>query len=1079
VYQILFIIIKFYFNLIMEKLKLIKCLKTMLILIGMSLFSGQLFAQNSITGKVVDETGQPLIGATVQLKGAQGASTTDINGKFSLTLPANVTTITVSYLGFYSQDVPVNQTSKNITVTLVANPSNLNEVVVVGYGAQKKRDVTGAITKVSAQTLQEAPTSNMVTELQGRVAGLDIVNNSSTPGASGAEQVRLRGNRTFYDTKATTSQVNALDQPFIVVDGIPFGGNFNDLDANNISNVEILKDASATAIYGSRGSGGVILVTTKKGKAGKVITTFNSYYGITNILSELKVYNGQQYAQLKADAAALNTQNPGQAVYPLTAAEQAGLNAGTSTDWQKLIYQQGATTDQSIAISGGGDATQYNVGAGYFNEKGIIPNQNYRRYSLRSAIDSKLASFLTVGFNSLNTLQYTDNPGGSSVTSGLLKFSPLVSPYNPDGSVNQLPLVGSIDATNVNPLTLKTDAGAILSEDRRFRTFNSIYAEASFLKYFKYRFNLGLDFSQDNYNNYTGANTYVNSNITTQANTTAQIQNSESYTYTLENLLTYEQTFAQKHHVTFTGLFSEQKDHYQFSGFNALGIPADYIQNTNFALASSISAQNGVFQERGLLSFMARANYSFDNRYVLTATVRKDGSSVLAPGHQYFTYPALGAAWNITNEKFMKGVETLDNLKLRVGWGRTGNQGSQPYQTLGLLGNTNNVNGSNLPIAYNFGQTAAGQQNGVVVNTLASPTLRWQSTAEWNIGVDFGLFRDRLTGTVDVYKENTKDILVNNVIPGSLGATNQISNLGQSRDEGLEISLSSVNIQSANGFRWSTDFVWAANREAITALPNGAQNNLANLWFVGQPISVIYDYKKLGIWQTGDPGLTAQTSPVEKPGQIKVQDVNGDGKINASDKQILGNFQPQWTAGLTNRFAYKGFDFSFILNARMGMKVLVPYISTDAASNGFGFFLQGRTNQVRVDYWTPSNPTNAFPRPDASVSGPIFGSTLQYVDGSFIKCRSINLGYTIPSKVLAKAGISSLRVFVSALNPFILYSPFVKAGYGPDPEGNGYGGQGVTVGPTNGGSSVITQQIVVNANNPSTRQFNIGVNLKF
>ncbi|HEY2582697.1 MAG TPA: TonB-dependent receptor [Mucilaginibacter sp.] len=1054
----------------------------MLILIGMSLFSGQLFAQSTITGKVVDDGGQPLIGATVQLKGAQGATTTDVNGKFSLPLPANITTITVTYLGFFTQNVDVKQTTRNLTVTLVANPANLNEVVVVGYGAQKKRDVTGAITKVSAATLQEAPTSNMVTELQGRVAGLDIVNNSSTPGASGAEQIRLRGNRTFTQNGTASSTVNALDQPFIVVDGIPFGGSFNDLDANNIASVEILKDASATAIYGSRGSGGVILVTTKKGKPGKVITSFNSYYGISNILSELKVYNGTQYAQLKADAAALNTQNPGQAVYPLTAAEQAGLAAGTNTDWQKLIYQQGATTDQSISISGGTDATQYNVGAGFYDEKGIIPNQNYRRYSLHSTIDSKIADFISVGFNNLTTLQYTNNPGGSGVTAGLLKFSPLVSPYNPDGSVNLNPLVGSIDAANINPLTLKTDAGALLSEDRRLRTFNSIYAEASFLKYFKYRFNLGLDFTQENYNNYTGANTYVNSSITTQANTTAQLSNSEAYTYTLENVLTYDQTFAQKHHVSFTGLFSEQKDHFQSSGFNALGIPADYIQNTNFALANSITPQNGVFYERGLLSFMARANYSYDNRYVLTATVRKDGSSVLAPGHQYFTYPALGAAWNITNEQFMKGVNTLDNLKLRVGWGKTGNQGSNPYQTLGLLGNTTNVNGTIVPNAYNFGQGTTGQQNAYIVNQLANPTLQWQSTAEWNIGVDFGLFRDRLTGTVDVYKENTKNILVNNVIPPSLGSPTQISNLGQSRDEGLEISLSSVNIQTASGFRWSTDFVWAANREAITALPYGAQSNLANLWFVGQPFSVIYDYKKLGIWQTGDPGLAAQTSPTEVAGQIKVQDLNGDGKINASDKQILGNFQPQWTAGLTNRFAYKGFDFSFILNARMGMKVLAPYLSTDAASNGFGFFLQGRTNQVRVDYWTPTNPTNAFPRPDASVSGPVFGSTLQYVDGSFIKCRSINLGYNIPSKVLAHAGISSLRVFVSALNPFILYSPFVKAGYGPDPEGNGYGGQGVTVTPTNGSAtapSVTSQQIVVNANNPSTRQFNLGINLKF
>lgn len=1067
----------------MKQLRLTKHWRSLLTLICTSLLAVTAFAQQRhiVKGKVVDEKDQPVIGAVVKLKSTPTAGTaTDINGNFSINVPEAETTLIISYLGYTTQEVAVTGTSSNLRVTLTPAASTLGEVVVVGYGTQRKRDVTGAITSVTAQTLQEAPSENVVTELQGRVAGLDIVNNNSTPGGSGTEQIRLRGDRSFTQNNTTPNTVNALDQPLIVVDGIPFGGNFNDLDADNIASLEILKDASATAIYGSRGSGGVILISTKRGKAGKVVTSFNSYYGVSNILAELKVYNGAQYAQLKADAAALNTQNPGQAVYPLTAAEQAGLAAGTNTDWQKLIYRQGATTDQSISISGGNENTQFNVGAGYYDEKGIIPNQNYDRYSIRSTVDSKLGSFVRVGFNNLTTLQYTNNPGGSSVTSGLLKLSPLVSPYNSDGSVNLFPLVGSIDANSIlNPLTLKTDENALLSLDRRLRTFSSIYAEVSFLKYFKYRFNLGLDFSQDNYNNYTGANTYVNSSITTQGNTTAQVTNGEAYTYTLENILTYDEVFAEKHHVTFTGLFSEQKDHNQTSGFNALGIPADYIQNSNFALASSISPQNGSFFERGLLSYMARANYSYDNRYVLTATVREDGSSVLAPGHQYFTYPAIGTAWNISNEQWMKGLTVLSNLKLRAGWGKTGNQGTSPYQTLGLLGNTTIVNGSTLPNAYNFGTTAAGQQNGYVVNQLANPTLHWQSTSEWNIGLDFGLFKDRLTGTIDVYDEQTKDILVNNTLPGSTGATQQISNLGKSQDKGIEIGLSSLNIQTSDGFRWSTDFVFAANREAIVALPNGAQNNLANLWFVGQPFSVIYDYKKIGIWQTGDPGLTSQTSPVQVAGQIRVQDVNGDGKINASDKQIIGNFQPQWTGGLTNRFAYKGFDLSIVLDARMGMKVAVPYISTDAASNGFGFFLQGRTNQIKVDYWTPTNPTNAFPRPDASVSGPTFGSTLQYVDGSFIKCRSINLGYNIPSKLLAHAGISSLRVYVTALNPFILYSPFVKAGYGPDPEGNGYGGSGITVAPANGGTAVLSQQIVVNANNPSTRQFNLGVNLKF
>ncbi len=1052
----------------MEKLKLIKCWKTLLLLIGMSMFSGPLFAQNpTVKGKVVDEKGDALIGVTIKIKSSTEATTTDVNGNFSLQLPANETTIVLSYVGYITKEVAVKPSGTPIQISLIPEPNNLNEVVVVGYGTQRKRDVTGSIASVSAQTLQEAPSSNVISELKGRTAGVDIISNGSTPGSSA--QIRIRGDRTMTSNNTATSTVNALDQPLIVVDGIPYGGNFTDLDADNIASLEILKDASATAIYGSRGSNGVILVTTKRGRNGKAVLSYNSYYGVSNILAELKVYNGPQYAQFKADAATLNTQNPGQANYPLTAAEQTGLTNGTSTDWQKLIYRQGHTTDQNVSLSGGNENTQYGMGAGYYNETGIIPNQRYERYSLRTTLDHKLSNSIKIGINNLTTLQYTNTPGGSGVTSGLLKLSPLTAPYNTDGSVNLLPLTGSIDAANISPLTLITDANAILNNDRRFRTFNSVYGEVSFLKYFKYRLNVGLDWSQDNNNQYTGANTYVNSSITTQGNTTASVSNTEAYTYTIENLLTFDRVFAQKHHVTFTGLASAQKDHFESSGFNALGVPADYIQNKNFALAASISPQNGNFNERGLLSYMARVNYAYDNRYVFTATVREDGSSVLAPGHQYFTYPAIGTAWNVTNEQWMKGINALDNLKLRLGWGKTGNQGSQPYQTLGSLG-------SGTTNTYNFGTTAAGQQNGYIVNSLANPNLHWQSTTEWNLGLDFGLLHDRITGTIEAYDEETKDILVNNTLPGSNGATTQISNLGKSRDKGLEITISTINIQSKDGFRWSTDFVWAANREAIVALPNGASNNLANDWFVGQPISVIYDYRKIGIWQTGDPGLATQTSPKEVAGQIKVQDVNGDGVISAADKQVIGNFQPQWTAGITNRFAYKNFDLSIVLNARIGMKVLVPYISTDAASNGFGFFLQGRTNEVKVNYWTPTNPTNEFPRPDQSVSGPAFGSTLQYVDGSFIKCRSINLGYTIPSNLLARAGISSLRVYATALNPFILYSPFVKKGFGPDPEGNGYGG---AVTPFGGGISSLSQQITVNANNPSTRQFNLGVSVKF
>ncbi len=1066
----------------MKKLKLIKCWKTLLLLMVMSLFSAHLFAQNpTINGRVVDEKGQPLIGATVQLKNAQGATTTDVDGKFSLPLPPGVGIITISYLGYFTKDISVKPTTRDLLITLIANPNNLNEVVVVGYGAQKKRDVTGAMATVSGTTLEEVPSTNFVDQLKGRSAGVDIVSNGA--GLGSPDQIRIRGSRSL----ATTSgNLNNLEQPLIVVDGIPFGGNFNDLDQDNVQSIDILKDASSTAIYGSRGSNGVILVTTKRGVKGKSIVSYNMYYGNSNILGELKVFNGPEYAQFKAYSGQLNTVNPGTVAYPLTPAELAGVSNGTSTDWQKLLYQTGHNLNQNITVSGGDDNTQYGMAAGYLYQTATVPNQNFTRYSLRTTIDHKINDIFKVGLNSLTTLSYNNNPGGSGIvfttnsagqptqiaggiTSGLMRLSPLTSPYNPDGTLNLLPQAGSTDASTVNPLTLKTDPTAIYSNTRELRTFNSLYGEVNILKDLKYRINVGLDFTQMNGGSYTGPNTYANSNITSLAQATTQVTNLESYTYTIENLLTYDHTFAKKHHINFTGLFSTQKDHNEQSQFNGLGLPADYIQNTNLALAGSVSASatGNFFNERGLISEMARVNYDYDSRYLLTLTARRDGASVLAPGHQYLAYPAAAVGWNIMNEQWMKDVTTIDNLKLRASYGITGNQGSNPYQTLGALSAN----------YYNFGTTAAGQSSAYTVTTLPSPNLTWQSTAEFNLGVDFGILRDRITGTIDAYNQNTKNIIVNNILPPSNGATSQISNLGKTNDKGLEFSVHTVNIESRDGLTWTTDFNIAFDRNKVTSLPNGSLVDIPDGWFVGYPSTVIYDYKKIGIWQTGDPGLTAQTSPAQVPGQIRVQDVNGDGKITPADEQIIGNFQPQYIAGLTNRFTYKRFDLSVVMYARMGMDVVVPYLGADVGTGGYSFFEQGRNNQLKVNYWTPTNPTNAFPKPDGSASAPLYGSTLAYVDGSFIKVRSINLGYTFEPKLLARVGISSLRIYVTAENPFILYSPFVKNGYGPDPEGNGYGGGAVAQGSPYLGAP--GRQVSVNADDPSVRNFNIGLSVKF
>ena len=1041
------------------------------------LLSSYARAQQSspVRGQVTDDKNEGLPGVSVVLKGTQTGTVTDVNGRYTINVPASGGTLTFSFIGYVSQDMPASGRS-TVDVKLVTDVKSLNEVVVVGYGSQRKSDITGSVASVTEATLKEVPSPNLVNQLKGRAAGVSITSNGSTPGSQG--QIRIRGNRTL--TSGGGSSSDALDGPLVVVDGIPYSG-LNDLNPDDIANIEILKDASATAIYGSRGAGGVLLVTTKRGKTGKPVISYDGYQSVTSIMSKYPVYNGTEYAQLKADAATYNRTSPGTSSYPLTQPERDALAAGVSTDWQDLIYRKGYTANHQLSVQGGTETTQYGMNAGYFREQGVIPNQNFSRFTLRATIDQRISNRIKVGLNTLNTLTYTNTPGGAGVPTNLVRITPLASPYNPDGTVNLSPAIGSIDAAAyVNPLTLTTKSDAILARSRNLRTFNSLYAEVNIVEGLRYRFNAGLNYSQGAGNNYAGPLTYVNTN-TLQSASNAGISNSETWNYDLQHLIYYDKTIAQKHKIGFTGLFEVVKDHSQGSNFTVTGVPADYINSANFGLASGTPVADPTLQsftEQGLISYMGRVNYSYADKYLLTLTFRRDGSSTLSPGRQYFNYPAVGLGWNLAEEGFMKNISAVTNLKLRGGYGISGNRNVSPYATLGALSAG----------YYNFGLGTAGQQLAYTVTSLPATGLGWQSTGQLDVGVDFGLLSNRITGSIDYYHQKTKDILLSVPLPASNGAGSTLKNLGQTEGQGMEVTVTFDAIRNPKGFNWSIDGVFFFNREKITQLTTPAeQSNVGAGWFVGQPLSVIYDYKKIGIWQNSDKEngtLAKQTSPVQFPGQIRVEDVNGDGKIDPNDRQILGNFQPKWEGGLTNRFSYKGFDLSIVTFARMGMSVVVPYLTGNSGgAGGFPFINQGRVNQIKTDYWTDTNPTNAFPAPDAGSSVAYFASTLGYYDGSFIKVRSINLGYTFSSQLIKKIGLNSARVYLNATNPFILYSPLVRDHLAIDPEGNGYAGNAgdngaiVTTGAGNAGAPA--RAIVVNLNNPPVRQFTLGVNLKF
>ncbi|GAB3687775.1 TonB-dependent receptor [Spirosoma flavus] len=1028
-------------------------------------------ADKQITGRVTSENGEGLPGVNIQIKTTTRGTTTDGNGNYRIAIPDEAGTVLVfSFIGYATQEVAVGNQSV-INVTLTADDKTLNEVVVVGYGTQRKRDVTGAVASVSETVLREVPAPNLVNQLKGRAAGVSIVSNGTTPGSQG--QIRIRGNRTLT---TSSSGSDGLDGPLVVVDGIPYGG-LNDINPDDIVNLEILKDASATAIYGSRGAGGVILITTKRGKVGKPVFSYDGYHGVTTIMGKYNVMNGQEYAQFKDDAAKYNRTAPGTSSYPLTQKEKDALAAGISTDWQGLLYKPGFMTNHQLSMTGGVENTQYSLGLGYFNETGIIPSQDFTRVNIRATLDQRIGKRIKVGLNTLNTLTYQNTPGGGGIPGGLVRLTPLAAPYNADGSVNLFPAEGSIDAATISPLTINTKRDSYLGRTRSLRTFNSLYAELSILPGLRYRFNAGLNFSHSNYNGYNGPLTYFNT-ATVQSSSNAEISNTEYWDVNLQHLLYYDKTIG-KHKFGVTGLYEITKNHSLGSRFTITGVPADYIKTSNFSLASGTPVANSdfgnSFSELGLLSYMGRVNYSYNDRYLLTLTLRRDGSSTLSPGNQYFNYPAIGAGWNVIEESFMKEAAFISNLKLRGSWGLSGNRNVGAYATLGALSAG----------YYNFGTSTAGQQLAYTVTSLPATGLGWQSTSQIDIGVDFGFLNSRITGSVDWYHQQTKDILLSVPLPPSNGAGSTLKNLGRTEGKGLETALTFEILRNPGGFNWTADVTYFFNREKITQLTTPTeQSNIGAGWFVGQPLSVIYDYKKIGIWQTADKEngtLAKQTSPVQYPGQIRVEDINGDGKIDANDRQILGNFQPSWEGGFTNRFSFKNFDLSIVTYARMGMKVIVPYLTGNSTgSGGFAFFNQARVNQVKVDYWTETNPTNAYPAPDAGGAVAWFGSTLGYYDGSFIKCRSINLGYTFSSELIKKIGMNSARIYFNATNPFIIYSPLVSQNLAVDPEGNSYASGTSTLNPQNASErGTPERQIAVNLNNPPVRQFTLGVNLKF
>lgn len=991
-----------------------------------------------IRGTVVDEKNEPLPGATLKAKSGSGSATTDINGKFAMTVRAAEQTLVVSFVGYNSQEVRI-EGQGPLSIKMVPSSRSLEEVVVIGYGNQRKEAVTGSVASIRGEAIRDVPAANISQALQGRLPGVEFAQTSSQPGAQ--MQIRIRGTRS----------VNAENNPLVVLDGIPFPGQIGDINPNDIKSVDILKDASATAIYGSRGANGVILVTTNKGQAGqKAKLNYNSFIGAKKLFAPFPMMSGPEYVALRKAA--------GQ--YSNSQDESDDVN----TDWQDLLYRTGMTNSQDLGIMGGTQDGSYNVNAGYYKDQGVIPTQQYTRYSLRAAIDQNLGKLFRVGFTTNSN--YNKTAGSNVGIYGVLSMSPIANPYNADGSWKRTIRMPLDEQWSYSRDVVEDLRDKWLSETRAFASYNSAYAEVKIpgVDGLKYRANLGLNYRQSNGGGFTGQGITA-SNPTTVSG--ASVSNSHVADWTIENLLTYDRTFAGKHQINAVGLYSASQNKYNRSRVAVKDIPDEAFQFYNLGRAAgeiTIDPKEQDYQLTGLMSWMGRVMYSYDDRYMLSATMRSDGSSRLAPGHKWHTYPAVSVGWNVGRESFMKGLDFVNMLKLRVGYGQTSNQAIPPYATLGLL-NTR---------PYNFGPTS--YTTGYYVTDIPNPTLGWEYSKTTNYGLDFAFLNNRISGTVEYYTTKTEDVLLLVGLPQTSGVDNVMSNVGSTENKGIELSLNGVILSNKNGLTWEAGINLYGNRNKLVSMSTGQLKDEGNWFFVGQPINVIYDYEKIGLWQEGDPFLT-KFEPGGNVGMIKVKytgDYNADGSpvrpVGPEDRQVI-KVDPKFQGGFNTRLAYKGFDLSAIGVFKSGGTL----ISTLYSSSGYLNMLTGRRGNVKVDYWTPENTGAKYPKPGGKGGdNPEHGSTLGYFSASYLKVRTISLGYNFQNNGwLKKAGIDRLRAYATVQNPFVFFSPYHDES-GMDPETNSLGNENAAV-----TTAYQSRLLTIGTNAPSTRNYLFGINLTF
>lgn len=975
--------------------------------------SSSMFAQKKITGIVVDEKGESVIGASVSEKGTTSGTATDIDGKFSLEVKDGAV-IVVSYLGFLTQEIIVNDRS-DFHIIMKDNTEMLNEVVVVGYGVMRKKDLTGSLASVGAQSLKDKPVANIGEALQGQAAGVQVVN-AGAPGSN--VSIRIRG----------LGSINSTD-PLLVIDGVPTDMPLNALNQNDVETIDILKDASATAIYGSRGANGVVLITTKKGKSGDGIISVSANWGIQDATSVPKMLNASQFASLHNDMMANNnrTQRPD---------FEDPTSWGKGTDWTDALLRTAAMQNYSVSYSGGTDKSNYYVSGSVFDQNGIVINTSYRRYTLQFNNESKVRPWLKFGNNV--TLSHDTKKNGDYSILNTLASLPTQSIYNEDGTYSGPGTEAQYYGDLRNPIGT---ARLNNTTTKGYNVLGNLYGEASLFDKVTYKMTGGIDFKFWDENNFTPKYDWQPIPV---VNSYRSEQSNKSLTYLWDNTLTYMDTFNEKHNLNVMIGSSAQNNTYNYSKASIQGFLSDSNNQLNNGLLDP--TVGGSKNEWALLSFFGRINYSFNDKYLLTATVRRDGTSRITKANRWGTFPSFSGAWRLSEESFYKRNNILSDIKIRMGYGVTGNQGVlDNYAAVTRL------------------KTSQYVFNGTPVSTLyplvmPNPDIKWETVKQGNIGFDASLFKQRINVTFDAYVKNTTDMLVSMVVPITTGYSDiytPMINAGKVRNTGWELTVASQNIKG--DFEWNTDFNISYNKNKIIKLNNnvsiysGYQQHT-----VGLPVGSFYGWVTNGIFQNWNEvnsyayqyqGTDAANGTA--PGDIKFLDINNDGVVNDYDRTYIGNPTPAWNFSMTNSFSYRNFDMQVFLQGVAGNDI---YNANRVTLEGM-YTVRNQTKKV-LNRWTGEGTSNSMPRAIYSDPNKNTRTSTRFIEnGSYLRLKNLTLGYTLPESLIKKASINSLRFYMSAQNLLTLTK---YSGFDPEIQGG-----------------------VDNSNYPLTRTISFGVDLKF